>query len=256
MKKRVKRKGRKKGPENKVGKIIEREEKRKKNGFKMTEGNLFQSAASASAQSGATSMGKGAWDCDSRKAIPPEKEVREKNTRKRGEEEAVEREGRKKQKNRRSKKKTRTGRGLRGDPHDGFPLPRHPHGAPQEGHDAPGEWEKERKREKKQREREKKQRERETERERTEDNSLEKRRGKKTLSPSRLSSAGAAAIASPPSPRGPPRLSSAPSGQAGSRGPTGRTAGGARPGRRSGRTWCEGKRKRLKGKAFFVLNPQ
>lgn len=89
---------------------------------------------------------------------------------------------------------------------------------------------KNRERERKNREREKKQRERETERERTEDNSLEKRGGKKTLSPSRLSSAGAAAIASPPSPRGPPRLSSAPSGQAGSRGPIGRTAGGARPG--------------------------
>jgi len=54
---------------------------------------------------------------------------------------------------------------------------------------------KNRERERKNREREKKQRERETERERTEDNSLEKRRGKKTLSPSRLSSAGAAAIA-------------------------------------------------------------
>jgi hypothetical protein len=116
VKKRVKRKGRKKGPENKVGKIIEREEKRKKNGFKMTEGNLLQSAASASAQSGATSMGKGAWDCDSRKAIPPEKEVREKNTRKRGEEEAVEREGRKNKKTAAQKKNSNRPRSSRRSP--------------------------------------------------------------------------------------------------------------------------------------------
>ena len=215
MKKRVKRKGRKKGPENKVGKIIEREEKRKKNGFKMTEGNLFQSAASASAQSGATSMGKGAWDCDSRKAIPPEKEVREKNTRKRGEEEAVEREGRKNKKTAAQKKKLEQAEVFEEIPTMDFPFHGIPTVPPRKDmmHLVSG-----------------KKRERETERERTEDNSLEKRRGKKTLSPSRLSSAGAAAIASPPSPRGPPRLSSAPSGQAGSRGPTGRTAGGARPG--------------------------
>ena len=178
MKKRVKRKGRKKGPENKVGKIIEREEKRKKNGFKMTEGNLFQSAASASAQSGATSMGKGAWDCDSRKAIPPEKEVREKNTRKRGEEEAVEREGRKNKKTAAQKKKLEQAEVFEEIPTMDFPFHGIPTVPPRKDmmHLVSG---KKRERERKNRERERKNREKERQREREQRTTHSKREGGK-----------------------------------------------------------------------------
>ena len=66
----------------------------------MTEGNQ----AVAASQSGATSMGKGAWDCDARKAIPPEKEVGEQE--REGEREKEE-EKREKKKNRRSSQRTK-----------------------------------------------------------------------------------------------------------------------------------------------------
>ena len=80
----------------------------------MTEGSLLQQSASASAQSGATSMGKGAWDCDARKAIPPEKEVREKRktSRRRGQSRE---QGKKKpplNKKIKNSKTKKTGRGL------------------------------------------------------------------------------------------------------------------------------------------------
>jgi len=137
----------------------------------MTEGNLFLSAASASAQSGATSMGKGAWDCDSRKAIPPEKEVREKNTRKRGEEEAVEREGRKNKKNRRSKKKLEQAEVFEEIPTMDFPFHGIPTVPPRKDmmHLVSG----------KKRERERKNREKERQREREQRTTHSKREGGK-----------------------------------------------------------------------------
>jgi len=144
----------------------------------MTEGNLFLSAASASAQSGATSMGKGAWDCDSRKAIPPEKEVREKNTRKRGEEEAVEREGRKNKKNRRSKKKLEQAEVFEEIPTMDFPFHGIPTVPPRKDmmHLVSG---KKRERERENRERERKNREKERQREREQRTTHSKREGGK-----------------------------------------------------------------------------